>query len=123
MTRGPRLVGATRASATSFIGFGRSRGGPLQRWRVPVHSSARRLHMNGNLRSVSPTDLYRRLGTASAPVVIDVRGAVLDAATDRLIVGAFHRPADHVERWSADLRAACPVVVYCGNGGEVSQDV
>src|SRR5882672_7642719 len=84
---------------------------------------SRRLRMDGNSPSVSPTDLHRRLGTASAPVVVDVRRAVPDASTDRLIVAAFHAPPDDVERWRRDLPAERPVVVYCRQGHEVSQGV
>ena len=79
--------------------------------------------MNGNLPSVSPTDLHGRLGTASAPIVVDVRRALPDPATDRMIVAAFHRPPDDVERWSRDLPSNRPVVVYCRQGHEVSQGV
>jgi rhodanese-related sulfurtransferase len=81
------------------------------------------MHMGGSLSSVSPTDLHGRLGTASAPVVVDVRRAVPDPAMDRLIIAAFHRPPDDVERWSMDLPAKRPVVVYCLHGHEVSQGV
>jgi rhodanese-related sulfurtransferase len=79
--------------------------------------------MDANLASVSPTDLHGRQGRASAPVVVDVRRAVPDPATDRLIVAAFHRPPDGVARWSGDLPAKRPVVVYCVHGHEVSQGV
>ena len=79
--------------------------------------------MNGNLPSVSPTDLHGRLGTASAPVVVDVRRALPDPAMDRMIVAAFHRPPDDVERWSRDLPSNRLVVVYCRQGHEVSQGV
>jgi rhodanese-related sulfurtransferase len=73
--------------------------------------------------SVSPADLHKRLGTASAPIVIDVRRTVPDAPSDRLIVGAFHAPPNEVERWSKDLPPGRPVVVYCRQGHEVSQSV
>jgi hypothetical protein len=46
---------------------------------------SRRLRMDG---SVSPSDLYARLGTASAPLLIDVRPHDAFFADDRLIVGA-----------------------------------
>jgi rhodanese-related sulfurtransferase len=79
--------------------------------------------MAGTPSSVSPTDLHGSLGTASAPIVVDVRRAVPDPAKDRLIVAALHRPPDDVERWSKDLPANRPVVVYCVHGHEVSQGV
>jgi rhodanese-related sulfurtransferase len=79
--------------------------------------------MNGKLPSVPPADLHQRLGTAAAPIVVDVRRTVLDPATDRLIVAAFHRPPDDVERWSKELPPRRPVVAYCRHGQEVSQGV
>jgi rhodanese-related sulfurtransferase len=81
------------------------------------------MNMDGNIPSVSPTDLHGRLGTASAPVVVDVRRAVPDTARDRLIVAALHRRPDDVVRWSKDLPTNRPVVVYCVHGHEVSQGV
>ena len=79
--------------------------------------------MDRSLSSVSPTDLHKRLGTASVPIVVDVRRAAPDASADRLIVAAFHRPPDDVALWSKDLPAGRPVVVYCREGHEVSQGV
>ena len=38
--------------------------------------------------SILPLDLYTRLGTASAPMIIDVRPAEDFAGAERLIVGA-----------------------------------
>jgi rhodanese-related sulfurtransferase len=73
--------------------------------------------------NISPTDLHRSLGTASAPIVIDVRRAVPIAETDRLIVSARHRAPDEVARWSHDLPSDRPIVVYCVHGHEVSQGV
>jgi rhodanese-related sulfurtransferase len=81
------------------------------------------MRMNGTPSSVSPTDLHGRLGTASAPIVVDVRRAVPDPEADRLIIAAFHRPPDDVGRWSSDLPTNRPVVVYCVHGHEVSQGV
>src|SRR5260370_37324373 len=79
--------------------------------------------MDGHALPVSPSELYSRLGTASAPVLVDVRRAVGFSSSDRLIVGASHRPADDVERWPKDLPADRPVVVYCVHGQKLSQSV
>ena len=81
------------------------------------------MHMDGNLSSVSPGELHGRLGTASAPVVVDVRRAVPDPAKDRLIVAALHQAPEDVARRSKDLPTNRPVVVYCVHGHEVSQGV
>jgi rhodanese-related sulfurtransferase len=79
--------------------------------------------MDGHLRSISPKELYSRLGTASAPVLVDVRRATDFSSKDWLIVGAFHRPADDVERWPRNLPSGRPVVVYCVHGQTLSQSV
>src|SRR5436309_4702787 len=77
--------------------------------------------MDGSAPSISPNDLHARLGTGSAPIVLDVRRVPL-SRSDRLIVSAFHRAPDEVARWS-NLALGRPVVVYCRQGHEVSQGV
>jgi rhodanese-related sulfurtransferase len=79
--------------------------------------------MDGQPLSLSPSELYARLGTASAPVLVDVRRAVDFSSSERLIVGACHRSADDVGRWSRDLPADRPIAVYCVHGEERSQSV
>jgi rhodanese-related sulfurtransferase len=79
--------------------------------------------MDGNPLSISPIDLYGRLATASAPVLIDVRRDDSFVADDRLIIGAFHRAPADVEHWREELPAGRPVVAYCGRGGQSSQSV
>ena len=75
------------------------------------------------LPSISPSDLHARLGTASAPVVVDVRRPADFAKAEELILSAFHRPPDDVERWRKDLPGGRQVVVHCVHGREVSQGV
>ena len=70
---------------------------------------------------VSSHDLYARLGTAAAPLLVDVRRQDTFNADDRLIIGAFHVAPDNVERWGKDLSGDRPVVAYCLHGHEVSQ--
>src|SRR5258708_8400026 len=43
--------------------------------------------MDGNLLSVSPDELYAHLGTASAPMLVDVRRQEAFSADDKLIIG------------------------------------
>ncbi len=71
--------------------------------------------------SISAQALYHRLGTAAAPLVIDVRRAAAFDADDRMLVAAVRREPSEVRHWSGDLRANQPVVVYCVHGQEVSQ--
>jgi rhodanese-related sulfurtransferase len=68
-------------------------------------------------------DLYSRLGTASAPIVLDVRRAATFGADDRLIVGASYRAPEAVDVWLHGLPPTRPVVAYCVHGHEVSQNV
>ena len=79
--------------------------------------------MDGIQSSISPSDLYARLGTACAPTLVDVRRPADVSATDHLIVGAFHELPDEVDHWTCDLPAGRPAVVYCAHGREVSQNV
>ena len=72
--------------------------------------------------SISPRDLYEKLGTAQAPILIDVRKAATFAASDRCIVAALYRAPEDVARWGRDLPAGRPVVVHCVHGHEVSQN-
>ncbi len=71
--------------------------------------------------SISPFELYRRLGTAQAPILVDVRKSADFAASERCIISAFHRPPDEVEQWRRHLPAGRPVVVHCVRGHQVSQ--
>lgn len=73
--------------------------------------------------SVSPQSLYSRLGTASAPLVIDARLPANFDADDTMIVGAIRRAPGDVERWRPDLPPGRAVIVHCARGGEVSQGV
>src|SRR5262245_57233481 len=79
--------------------------------------------MDATQSSISPSDLYARLGTARAPTVVDVRRSTDFSAANQLIVGAFHRSPDEIDRWRDDLPADRSVVVYCAHGREVSQGV
>jgi rhodanese-related sulfurtransferase len=71
--------------------------------------------------SISAQDLYARLGTASAPVVVDVRRQPAFDDDDGMIIGAIRRLPGDVEAWGRDLPTGRPVVVYCVHGHEVGQ--
>jgi rhodanese-related sulfurtransferase len=75
------------------------------------------------LPSISPADLYGRLGTAAAPTVVDVRRPADFATAGELIISAFHRAPDEVEQWRKDLPGRRLVVVHCVHGRQVSQGV
>ena len=70
-----------------------------------------------------PNDLYTRLGTAKAPLLIDVRRREAFDADKILIIGAARRLPDDVSKWRNTLPAGKPIVAYCAHGHEVSQGV
>jgi rhodanese-related sulfurtransferase len=78
--------------------------------------------MDGTQSSISPRQLYARLGTASAPIVLDVRRAADVPEDDRPIVSACRRDPGDVAHWGRDL-AGKTVVVYCVHGHAASQGV
>ena len=71
--------------------------------------------------SISASDLYRRLGTAAAPLLIDVRRGPAFEADEWIIAGAVRRPPEEIERWGREIPSGSPGVVYCTHGHEVSQ--
>lgn len=73
--------------------------------------------------SVSVPELYDQFGSASAPLIIDVRRTPTYAQADRIIPGAIRRPPEEIERWSGEISRERPVVVYCVHGLEVGQNV
>ncbi|MGY3617362.1 chromate resistance protein ChrB domain-containing protein [Bradyrhizobium sp. USDA 10063] len=70
--------------------------------------------------SISPDKLSRLIGTASVPVLIDVRVDEDFAADPRLIPGATHRSHLEVHDWARDL-AGRPTVVICNKGQKLSE--
>src|SRR5215475_898605 len=72
--------------------------------------------------SISPEAIYVRLGTGSAPIVVDVRRSPAFDANDKMIVGAVRRLPEAVDHWCHELPEGRSVVVYCAHGQEVSQN-
>ncbi len=72
--------------------------------------------------SICPLDLYGAIGTAAAPVVIDVRRSAAFAADNRMIVGAIRRHPDEIQNRREQLPSDRAVVVYCVHGHEASQE-
>jgi rhodanese-related sulfurtransferase len=79
--------------------------------------------MDGNALQISTTELYARVGTASAPLLIDVRRAPAFESDDKLIIGSARRLPDEVSAWRRALPAGRSIVTYCVHGHEVSQGV
>jgi rhodanese-related sulfurtransferase len=72
---------------------------------------------------ITTSELYARLGTANAPLLIDVRRAPAFDSDERRIIGACRYLPDDVSNWSPALAKGRPVVAYCVHGHEVSQGV
>jgi rhodanese-related sulfurtransferase len=70
--------------------------------------------------SISSEKLFRLVGTAKAPALIDVRPDEDLAADPRLIPGASRQSHRHVGEWSASF-AGQPVIVICRNGGALAE--
>ena len=75
--------------------------------------------MDAKAPSVSPNDLYARLGTANAPLLIDVRRPQAFDADQVRIIGAARRLPDEVAKWRGALPASRPIVAYCVHGHAV----
>ena len=72
--------------------------------------------------SISAQTLYAQLGSAAAPILIDVRRTPTFDADPWMIVGAIRRPPEAVAEWGAALPTGRPVVVCCTHGQEISRD-
>jgi rhodanese-related sulfurtransferase len=70
--------------------------------------------------SVSSDQLYARLGTVAAPIVVDVRNREDFDADDRLIVSAVRYDINANLGWL--LPEGQPVTVYCAHGAELSRN-
>jgi rhodanese-related sulfurtransferase len=71
----------------------------------------------------TPQELHRRIGTAAAPLVIDVRRPDAFDNDDSMIVGAVRRLPGAVASWRGELAPGRAVVVYCVHGEQVSRSV
>jgi rhodanese-related sulfurtransferase len=78
--------------------------------------------MDGS-HSISPQELYGSIGTASSPIVLDVRRDDAFNADDRMLVSALRRAPEDVGKWWRKLAPGHSVVLYCVHGQEVSQQV
>src|ERR1043165_8023377 len=78
---------------------------------------------DGTLPSISPLDLAKIVGTAAAPIVVDVRSMIDLAVVDRLIPGAIHRPLSSAEPLYQALPARRPIVVCDLSGSHTSWTV
>jgi rhodanese-related sulfurtransferase len=79
--------------------------------------------MDGKSQPISSSELYARLGTASAPLLLDVRRDEAFSQDGGLVISALRRSPGDIEHWARDMIPGRPVVAYCVHGHEVSQGV
>ncbi len=78
--------------------------------------------MDVKQHSISSSELYARLGGASAPLIVDVRRDDPFKTSDRLIASAFHCTPEAMEGVARELPRDRPIVAYCAHGQDVSQN-
>ena len=72
---------------------------------------------------VSPSELWSRIGTAAAPMILDVRRRdVYDAAPGLVPTATWREPESYAE-WTPSLSADKPIVLMCRYGHNLSQMV
>jgi rhodanese-related sulfurtransferase len=74
--------------------------------------------------SISPSELLPLLGTAQAPLLLDVRREKPFEASPHILAGALRSAPEHVTAWAAEnaTQRDKAVVVYCVYGHNVSDD-
>lgn len=77
--------------------------------------------MSTTQNAITAPELLRRLGTAAAPLIFDVRRPPVFEAAERMIVSARHRDHGQVGDWARSRPTAAEVIVYCAHGQEISQ--
>ncbi len=76
----------------------------------------------GEPRAIAAAALAKRLGSAEAPLLIDVRREATYADSPHLIAGAIRRDPEKIEDWIADLPRERSIVVYCAHGLEIGRE-
>jgi rhodanese-related sulfurtransferase len=71
--------------------------------------------------AITVAELRAQLGTAAAPIVIDVRKPEAYDADSRTLAGALRRAHDLAADWAAELPAGRAAVTCCVHGHQVSQ--
>jgi rhodanese-related sulfurtransferase len=79
--------------------------------------------MDDRKHSISPHDLYARLGSEAASITVEVRRDADFVGADTRLTDAFHGSPDQVEDWRDDLPNGRQIVTCCVHGGQVSQGV
>jgi rhodanese-related sulfurtransferase len=70
--------------------------------------------------TLSPKDLFARIGTADCPIIVDARTDEDFDADPRLIPAALRKPGLRAAEWAAEFCGSA-VVAYCDRGLKISQ--
>ena len=73
--------------------------------------------------SISTRSLYARLGKASSPMLLDVRPTPTFEADRVMIASAQRRAPEAFDQWQSVLPGDRSIVVYCGDGLEISEAI
>ena len=73
--------------------------------------------------SISPAALYASIGTAAAPIVLDVRRERDFHDDGTMIAGGIRRSPEDVDKWAPLLSPARSAIVHCVRGGEANQRI
>jgi len=73
------------------------------------------------IAAISVLELNSSIGTAQAPLILDVRRSPAFDGSERMIAGALRRDPSTVSLWPDSLPRGRVLVVYCVHGHEVSQ--
>lgn len=73
--------------------------------------------------SISAQALYAQLGAASSPMLLDVRPTPTFEADRVIIVSAQRRAPEAFDQWQPALAGGRGMVVYCGDGLEISEAI
>src|SRR5260370_39745996 len=79
--------------------------------------------MDQRKHSTYSNDLYARLGTDAAPIIVAVGRENDFGEGDTLVADAFHCSPDNVEEWRTELPGGRQGGTYCIHGQAVSQGV
>src|ERR1051325_391653 len=83
-------------------------------------SSNRRRLMSASF-FVSPQELWSRIGTADAPIILDVcRREIYEAGPGVIPTAQWHKPEAYME-WVTNLPTERPIVLACRYGHNLSQ--
>ncbi|MEP4348603.1 MAG: rhodanese-like domain-containing protein [Marinobacter sp.] len=74
-------------------------------------------------RSITPSELAKRLETGGAPLILDVRRTEDAQADPSQVPGAEGRDPTEAEVWAAELPPDREVVIYCKHGRSISNTV